>query len=59
LKPSADQTLPLRALLAEVACRAIHREPIASEGNRTKAAGRLGKSRRQLFDKIPKYELQP
>jgi two-component system response regulator AtoC len=55
----ADEALPLRALLAEVERRAIHRALIACEGNRTKAAGRLGISRRQLFDKIREYDLHP
>jgi len=55
----ADDPLPLRALLAEVERRAIHRALIACEGNRTKAAGRLGISRRQLFDKIREYDLHP
>ena len=47
------------ALLAEVERRAIHRALFACEGNRTKAAGRLGISRRQLFDKIREYDLHP
>ncbi|WP_406696018.1 sigma-54 dependent transcriptional regulator [Singulisphaera sp. Ch08] len=54
-----DDSLPLRALLAEVERRAIHRALIACEGNRTKAAARLGISRRQLFDKIREYDLHP
>jgi two-component system response regulator AtoC len=55
--PSA--TLPLRALLAEVERRAIRRALLASGGNRTQTAERLGISRRQLFDKIREYDLQP
>ncbi len=52
------ETLPLRALLAEVERRAIHRAMLACDGNRTKTADRLGISRRQLFDKIREYDLQ-
>jgi two-component system response regulator AtoC len=51
--------LPLRALLADVERRAIHRALLACGGNRTKAAERLGISRRQLFDKIREYDLRP
>ena len=52
-----DQPLPLRALLAEVERRAI-REALAScDGNRTRAADRLGINRRQLFDKIREFDL--
>jgi two-component system response regulator AtoC len=49
--------IPLRALLAEVERRAIHRALLACGGNRTKTAERLGISRRQLFDKIREYDL--
>ncbi len=58
---SADpaEPLPLRALLAEVERRAIHRALVACGGNRTQTAERLGISRRQLFDKIREYDLQP
>src|SRR5437868_4099819 len=54
IPPAGDPTesLPLRALLAEVERRAIHRALIACGGNRTKTAELLGNSRRQLFDKI-------
>ncbi len=52
-------TLPLRALLAEVERRAIRRALSACGGNRTQTAERLGISRRQLFDKIREYDLQP
>lgn len=58
-EPEAAAELPLRALLAEVERRAIQRALNACDGNRTKAAGRLGISRRQLFDKIREYDLQP
>jgi two-component system response regulator AtoC len=51
------ETLPLRALLAEVERQAIHRALSACGGNRTKTAERLGISRRQLFDKIREYDL--
>jgi two-component system response regulator AtoC len=55
----ASESLPLRALLAEVERRAIHRALLACGGNRTKTAERLGISRRQLFDKIREYDLHP
>jgi two-component system, NtrC family, response regulator AtoC len=58
--PAAGDTaepIPLRALLAEVERRAIHRALLACGGNRTKTAERLGISRRQLFDKIREYDL--
>jgi two-component system response regulator AtoC len=51
--------LPLRAVLAEVERRAIERALQACAGNRTKTAERLGISRRQLFDKIREYDLEP
>ncbi|WP_422924111.1 sigma-54-dependent transcriptional regulator [Singulisphaera sp. PoT] len=53
------ETLPLRALLAEVERRAIERALAFCNGNRTRTAERLGISRRQLFDKIREYDLQP
>jgi len=53
------QPLPLRALLAEVERRAIRRALLACGGNRTRTAESLGISRRQLFDKIREYDLQP
>jgi two-component system, NtrC family, response regulator AtoC len=53
------ESLPLRALLAEVERRAIQRALVACGGNRTKTAERLGISRRQLFDKIREYDLHP
>jgi DNA-binding NtrC family response regulator len=53
------QELPLRAQLAEVERRAIARALAACGGNRTQTAERLGISRRQLFDKIREYDLQP
>jgi two-component system, NtrC family, response regulator AtoC len=55
----ATESLPLRALLAEVERRAIQRALLACGGNRTKTAERLGISRRQLFDKIREYDLHP
>jgi two-component system, NtrC family, response regulator AtoC len=55
----ATDSMPLRALLAEVERRAIQRALLACGGNRTKTAERLGISRRQLFDKIREYELHP
>ncbi len=51
------EPIPLRALLAEVERRAIHRALLACGGNRTRTAERLGISRRQLFDKIREYDL--
>ena len=53
------ETLPLRALLAEVERGAIERALQACGRNRTKTALRLGISRRQLFDKIREYDLLP
>ena len=50
-------SLPLRALLAEVERRAIQRALTACNGNRTQTAEKLGISRRQLFDKIREYNL--
>jgi two-component system, NtrC family, response regulator AtoC len=55
----SSETLPLRALLAEVERQAIDRALSACGGNRTKTAERLGISRRQLFDKIREYDLLP
>ena len=55
----AADSMPLRALLAEVERRAIQRALSACGGNRTKTAEKLGISRRQLFDKIREYELHP
>ena len=53
------EIVPLRALLAEVERRAIGRALAACGGNRTKTAERLGISRRQLFDKVREYGLDP
>jgi two-component system, NtrC family, response regulator AtoC len=61
-KPETDEhleSLPLRALLAEVERRAIQRALLTCGGNRTKTAEHLGISRRQLFDKIREYDLHP
>jgi two-component system response regulator AtoC len=57
--PGAEiaEVVPLRALLADVERRAIRRALLACGGNRTRAAERLGISRRQLFDKIREYDL--
>jgi two-component system, NtrC family, response regulator AtoC len=55
----AGDSMPLRAMLAEVERRAIERALIACGGNRTKTAEKLGISRRQLFDKIREYDLHP
>jgi two-component system response regulator AtoC len=55
----AEKPVPLRALLAEVEWRAIQRALLACGGNRTRTAEYLGISRRQLFDKIREYDLQP
>ena len=52
-------SMPLRALLAEVERRAIERALLACGGNRTRTAEKLGISRRQLFDKIRDYDLHP
>ena len=51
--------VPLRVRLAEVERRAIEEALLACGGNRTQTAERLGISRRQLFDKIREYRLQP
>ena len=52
-----DETLPLRAVLAEVEHRMIKRALAACKNNKTKTAERLGISRRQLFDKVREYGL--
>ena len=60
--PAADDLagpLPLAHLLAEVERRAIRRALLACGGNRTRTAESLGISRRQLFDKIREYDLDP
>ena len=59
--PAADpgETIPLRALLADVERRAIRRALLACHGNRTQTAEKLRISRRQLFDKIREYDIQP
>ncbi len=54
-----DNPLPLRAILAEVERQAIAHALRFCEGNRTRTAERLGISRRQLFDKIREYDLDP
>ncbi len=55
--PETSEPVPLRALLAEVERRAIAEALRVCGGNRTKAAERLGISRRQLFDKVRDYDL--
>jgi two-component system response regulator AtoC len=50
--------VPLRALLSEVERRAIRQALVHCAGNRTRAAERLGISRRQLFEKIREYDLR-
>lgn len=55
---NASESLPLRALLAEVERRAIRRALVACGGNKTRAAERLGISRRQLFDKVREYDIK-
>ena len=57
LEQEPERPLPLRALLAEVERKAVREALIACEGNRTKAAERLGINRRQLFDKIREFDL--
>jgi two-component system response regulator AtoC len=52
-----SESLPLRALLAEVERRAIVRALGGCGGNRTKTAECLGISRRQLFDTIRQYDI--
>lgn len=54
----SDEILPLRAVLAEVEQRTIRRALEICGGNRTRAAERLGISRRQLFDKVREYDIQ-
>ena len=56
-EPDPDRPVPLRALLAEVERKAIRDALAACDGNRSKAAERLGINRRQLFDKIREYDL--
>ena len=51
------EAVPLRALLADVERRAIRLALATCSGNRTRAAERLGISRRQLFEKIREYDL--
>jgi DNA-binding NtrC family response regulator len=58
VEADATESLPQRALLADVERRAIERALLACGGNRTKTAERLGISRRQLFDKIREYDLR-
>ncbi len=55
----ADESLSLRQILAETERRVIEQALDQCRWNRTKAAKTLGISRRQLFDKIRQYELEP
>ncbi len=52
------ESLPLRAILAEVERKTIQQALDACNGNRTRAAEQLGISRRQLFDKVREYDLR-
>jgi len=54
----SDESLPLRAVLAEVERRMIEKALAACRGNKTRTAERLGISRRQLFDKVREYGLE-
>ena len=54
---ASGEAVPLRALLADVERRAIRLALASCSGNRTRAAERLGISRRQLFEKIREYDL--
>ena len=51
--------MSLKEMLAETERRAIAEALEQSGWNRTKASRMLGISRRQLFDKIRQYGLQP
>ncbi len=53
-----DRPLPLRVQLAEVERRAVRDALLSCDGNRTRAAERLGINRRQLFDKIREFDLE-
>ena len=48
-----------RRLVALIAVLVVSLALVACGGNRTRAAVRLGISRRQLFDKIREYDLRP
>ncbi|HJT33079.1 MAG TPA: sigma-54 dependent transcriptional regulator [Pirellulales bacterium] len=52
-------SLQLKAILADTERRVIAQALEQAKWNRTQAARLLGISRRQLFDKIRQYELQP
>lgn len=54
-----DESLSLRQILAETERRVIEQALDQCQWNRTRAAKALGISRRQLFDKIRQYELEP
>jgi len=55
--PAAETSLCLKDILAETERRVIRHALEQADWNRTRAAGLLGISRRQLFDKIRQYEL--
>ncbi len=52
-------SLQLKSILADTERRVIAQALAQAKWNRTQAARLLGISRRQLFDKIRQYELQP
>ena len=54
---AAESSLCLKEILAETERRVIQHALEQTDWNRTRAAGLLGISRRQLFDKIRQYEL--
>jgi DNA-binding NtrC family response regulator len=56
---ASEATLSLREILAETERRVIEQALDQCKWNRTKAARTLGISRRQLFDKIHTYGLEP
>ncbi len=56
---AAAHSLGLKEILAETERRVIDEALAQTRWNRTKAAELLGISRRQLFDKIQEYGLQP
>jgi len=51
--------ITLRDILAQTERRVIAEALRRTEWNRTRAAEQLGISRRQLFDKIRQYHLEP
>lgn len=57
--PAGGGSLDLREILAETERRVIRQALEQEKWNRTRAAKLLGISRRQLFDKVRQYGLQP